>query len=262
MIRPLTVACAVLAAGSGLFLYTKKHETTVLDQKITKIVQETQRVRGQTAMLRTEWALLNQPDRLNTLAARFVPALHPMEPDQFIRMVSLEAHLPAPGSKAQPADPREGLHEVVNRAAEAAHLPLPAPAIVSHTPSQTTPVAVPHPLVVAAVSHPAATTRAAAPQPHVSHSRPADTQIASATLRSVATSTHARSDSAASVRLVSYHESHPAPLMVAAWHPQTVHTTHSTASHVLDERPHTHHTSLSALGSVNDALPAPVPLAN
>ncbi|MBS1101808.1 hypothetical protein JK202_02060 [Gluconobacter sp. Dm-62] len=263
MIRPFTVACAVLAAGSGLFLYTKKHETTVLDQKITKIVQETQRVRGQTAMLRTEWALLNQPDRLNTLAARFVPALHPMEPDQFIRMASLEAHLPAPGSKAQPADPREGLHEVVNRAAEAAHLPLPAPQTAVHAPApvQTAPAS--HPVVVAMASHPVAVSKPAIDKPHTAHARSADTQLALATPRTATPPVHAHPDSAPGVRLVSYRESHPAPLMVAAWHPQTVRVSHTAAvTRLAEERPHTHRTQLSALGNANDALPAPVPLAN
>ncbi|MFT8989506.1 MAG: hypothetical protein ABF959_04200 [Gluconobacter albidus] len=265
MIRPFTVACAVLAAGSGLFLYTKKHETTVLDQQITKIVQDTQRVRSQTAMLRTEWALLNQPDRLNTLAARFVPTLHPMEPDQFIRMASLEAHLPAPGSKSQAADPREGLHEVVNRAAEAAHLPLPAPqqpAVHAQPPAQSTPA--PRPVVVAMASHlaPLATKPAAIPT-HPSHARAADVQLASATPRPVTASVHSHADMAPNVHLVSYRESHPAPLMVAAWHPQAVHVSHApVTTRLAEERPRAHHTQLSALANANDALPAPVPLAN
>ncbi|MEN3165862.1 hypothetical protein [Gluconobacter sp. OJB] len=263
MIRPFTVACAVLAAGSGLFLYTKKHETTVLDQQITKIVQDTQRVRSQTAMLRTEWALLNQPDRLNTLAARFVPALHPMEPDQFIRMASLEAHLPAPGSKAQAADPREGLHEVVNRAAEAAHLPLPAPQTVVHTqpPSQSAPA--PRPMVVAMANHPALVAKPAAIPARSSHAHAADVQLASAASRPAIAPVHSHADPAPNVHLVSYRESHPAPLMVAAWHPQIVRVSHAAVpTRLAEERPRVRHAQLSALANANDALPAPVPLAN
>ena len=264
MIRPFTVACAVLAAGSGLFLYTKKHETTVLDQQITKIVQDTQRVRSQTAMLRTEWALLNQPDRLNTLAARFVPTLHPMEPDQFIRMTSLEAHLPAPGSKAQAADPREGLHEVVNRAAEAAHLPLPAPQAVVHAPPPVQSAPAPRPVVVAMASHPApVVVKPAATPAHPSHAHTADVQLASAAPHPATASVHSHADTAPNVHLVSYRESHPAPLMVAAWHPQTVHVRHApVTTRLAEERPRAHHAQLSALANVNDALPAPVPLAN
>lgn len=93
--RPFTCCCAVLAIASGFFLYTKKHQTTLLDQQISKIVADTQRVRSQTAMLRTEWALENQPERLTRLAEQHLTGLHPMEPSQFVRMADLDKHLPA-----------------------------------------------------------------------------------------------------------------------------------------------------------------------
>ncbi|MDG6094208.1 ABC transporter permease [Acetobacter sp. AN02] len=96
MMRSLTILCAVSAGLSGLFLYSKKHQTTLLDRQITDIVHNTQHIRQQTAMLRTEWALLNQPDRLTGLAARFTPDLQPMEPSQFVRQADLASRLPAP----------------------------------------------------------------------------------------------------------------------------------------------------------------------
>lgn len=269
MIRPFTIACAVFAAGSGLFLYTKKHETTVLDQNITSIVQETQRVRGQTAMLRTEWALLNQPDRLNRLAARFVPDLHPMEPNQFIRLTSLESRLPAPGSKPAPADPRETLHDVVNRAAEAAHLPLPSaalppahqdsPQFVAKAERPTPPAKNTASKVVLAKIAPKSAS------PHMPRVHTPDIQIASASQRPAATVARTRaehSEPVPSVRFVNYHESRPAPIMVAAWHPQALpHTVHA-AAHDTEIHPHTRHASYSSLARADDALPAPVPLAN
>ncbi|NVN42182.1 cell division protein FtsL, partial [Ameyamaea chiangmaiensis] len=113
MIRPFTLLCALLAGFSGLYLYSKKHQTTVLDQQITHIVDQTQQVRQQTAMLRTQWALLNQPDRLSTLATRFLPSLRPMAPEQFIRMASLEERLPAPGSAPAIDDTREAIGAAV-----------------------------------------------------------------------------------------------------------------------------------------------------
>lgn len=94
MIRPFTALCVLLAGASGLYLYTEKHRTTVLDQQISRIVQDTQHIRERTAMLRAEWALLNQPDRLQTLATRFLPDLHPMAPEQFVQMASLVRRLP------------------------------------------------------------------------------------------------------------------------------------------------------------------------
>lgn len=94
--RPFTCCCAVLAIASGFFLYAKKHQTTLLDQQIARIVHETEHVRTQTAMLRTEWTLENQPERLTELAAHHAAYLRIMEPTQFVRMADLSSHLPAP----------------------------------------------------------------------------------------------------------------------------------------------------------------------
>ncbi|MFT8611426.1 MAG: hypothetical protein ABF727_02130, partial [Gluconobacter oxydans] len=137
------------------------------------------------------------------------------------------------------------------------------PQAVVHAPAPAQPTPAPRPVAGAMASHPAAAPKPAAAPAHVSHARSADMQIASAAPRTVSAPVHAHADSAPSVRLVNYRESHPAPLMVAAWHPQTVHVSHSAAStRVAEEQPRTHHTQLSALGNANDALPAPVPLAN
>ncbi|MFT8863704.1 MAG: hypothetical protein ABF916_12015, partial [Acetobacter fabarum] len=92
--RPFTCCCAVLAIASGFFLYTKKHQTTLLDQQISAIVSETEHVRGQTAMLRTEWALENQPERLAALVVKHAAYLQSMDPAQFVRMADLVQHLP------------------------------------------------------------------------------------------------------------------------------------------------------------------------
>ena len=102
MIRPLTCVCALLAGASGLYLYSEKHRTTLLDQQISTVVADTARIRERTAMLRAEWALLNQPDRLQGLATRFLPHLQPMAPTQFVQMASLAARLPVPGPETAP----------------------------------------------------------------------------------------------------------------------------------------------------------------
>lgn len=107
MIRPFTLICALLAGSAGLFLYTKKHETTVLDQKITSIVRKTERIQQQTAMLRTQWALLNQPDHLAALSARLLTRLHPMTPEQYVRLASVINTLPQPSRQPAVFDPRD-----------------------------------------------------------------------------------------------------------------------------------------------------------
>lgn len=94
MIRPFTLFCALFAGVSGMVLYAQKHKTTLLDKEITKIVYDTNKIKSQTAMLRTEWTLLNQPDRLKDLATKFIPGLRPLNPTQFVQMASATSALP------------------------------------------------------------------------------------------------------------------------------------------------------------------------
>ncbi len=126
MIRPFTCVCALLAGASGLYLYSEKHQTTLLDQQISKIVSDTQQTRERTAMLRAEWALLNQPDRLQGLATRFLPQLQAMAPTQFVQLASLDKRLPAPGPETPP-------HPIAT--------PATAPGLIGAPPSATPDVA-------------------------------------------------------------------------------------------------------------------------
>jgi hypothetical protein len=94
----------LLAAGSGLYLYSEKHKTTLLDDRIRAVVDNTHRIEDRTSMLRAEWALLNQPDRLQTLAAKYLPRLQPMAPTQFVQASDLDRQLPVviPSTPAAP----------------------------------------------------------------------------------------------------------------------------------------------------------------
>ncbi len=177
MIRPFTVLCALLAGASGMYLYTEKHHTTVLDQRISRLVQDTQHIRERTAMLRTEWALLNQPDRLQTLAARYLPQLRPLEPGQFVQMSALSQHLspivPAPASAPSAAP------EMVD-AAPPARMPDASVMLASSAPSMIDPAQPARPLLAATPAmarallpasddHPAAKRRLVVPEPHAEH---------------------------------------------------------------------------------------------
>ncbi len=163
--RPFTCCCAVLAIASGFFLYTKKHQTTLLDQQISQIVKETEHVRTQTSILRTEWALENQPERLAQLVARHEAGLQTMNPTQFVRMADLESHLPAVVKDAQPPAPALVADKSTNVAPPPVIAPtVHAPAVVADArPAHVTPPAVPHlarlvaaPTIVADVPHVAA----------------------------------------------------------------------------------------------------------
>ncbi|NHO56925.1 hypothetical protein GOB86_07590 [Acetobacter lambici] len=171
--RPFTCCCAVLAIASGFFLYTKKHQTTLLDQQISAIVTETEHVRGQTAMLRTEWALENQPERLAALVVKHAAYLQSMDPSQFVRMADLVQHLPdvvrEPVPVAQSSAPAQvaqagkavpaALPPVAVATNTVQHLPPPQPereravALADATPAVARPMPVrtvrPHPTVVA-----------------------------------------------------------------------------------------------------------------
>ncbi len=95
MIRPLTCLCMLLAGGSGLYLYQEKHRTSLLDREITRTIRASEAAHERTGLLRAEWALLNEPGRLQDLADRFL-ALHAMSPSQFVPIAELASRLPAP----------------------------------------------------------------------------------------------------------------------------------------------------------------------
>jgi hypothetical protein len=103
MIRPFTCICVLLAAASGLYLYQEKHRAQLLEIEIGQVVKQIDAAHARTALLRAEWALLNEPDRLADLAGRHLPNLRPMAPAQFVQMADLDAHLPAPLPAGTPA---------------------------------------------------------------------------------------------------------------------------------------------------------------
>ncbi len=94
MIKPATCLCLLAACGSGLYLYSEKHRTALLDREIGQVIHRTEAARARTGLLRAEWALLNEPGRLSDMAGRYL-TLHPMAPTQFVPVAMLAAHLPA-----------------------------------------------------------------------------------------------------------------------------------------------------------------------
>ncbi len=279
MIRPLTCVCAILAGASGLYLYSEKHRTTLLDQQISAIVSDTQHIRERTAMLRAEWALLNQPDRLQGLATRFLPQLGAMAPTQFVQMASLDRHLPAAGPEIPP-------HPIAT--------PQTAPGLVGQAPSAGTPAQAPGATAIVdgvTVAHAdavsTATDRTAIPARLVQarpirsalvHAASAhrEVELADAGAAAVPHAAAARRTlRTAPVRLAAYAEPHSRPAVVqaanlygrppietaAAWRPARAGwPTQRPASYAV---PQTAPALGSSLGSGGHAaLPAPVPLSD
>jgi hypothetical protein len=99
MIRPTTMLCMIAAFGSGLYLYSEKHRTEMLDRKIASVFKATQAAHERTGLLRAEWAGLNDPERLQDLAGKYL-ALQPMAPAQLVPLSELAKRLPAPSAVA------------------------------------------------------------------------------------------------------------------------------------------------------------------
>lgn len=95
MIRPFTCICLVLAAGSGLYLYQVKQRAFALDAQLRSTFHDIDVARERTRMLRADWALMNDPERLQSLANQYL-ALKPMGPSQLMTLDQLAVALPAP----------------------------------------------------------------------------------------------------------------------------------------------------------------------
>lgn len=81
MIRPTTVLWMGLAGAVGFGLFQMKHQVQALEDEMFRlnraIVGEQQAIH----VLKAEWSYINQPQRLQTLAARHLD-LQPMKPTQ------------------------------------------------------------------------------------------------------------------------------------------------------------------------------------
>ncbi len=128
MIRPLTCICMLLAGGSGLYLYQSKHRALMLDREIARTMKQAEIARERITALRTEWALLNEPERLAELSRQHL-GLRTLQPTQFVTPQDLGARLPPPlppGSFGVPA--MEPAPVVAQATPPAPARPRPAPA--------------------------------------------------------------------------------------------------------------------------------------
>ena len=123
MIRPATLLSIAAAFGSGLYLYAEKHEAGLLDKQIGQVFKATQEVREQTKRLQIEWALLNDPQRLQDMAGKYL-SLKTIEPAQYVQLEQLGDHLPsADGAPPKPAP----VPAVVTPATQVAEAAAPTP---------------------------------------------------------------------------------------------------------------------------------------
>lgn len=159
MIRPFTLICMVSAFGAGLYLYQSKHHAQVLDREIMRTIKQTEATRERTGMLRAEWALLNEPDRLAELAKAHT-SLQTLKPTQFVALAELSTRLPAPVAPHQEMLPLETQPEepVATPVAQAAPVPAvkprEAPVAVAEAKPKVEPKVEPKPVAVVAETKP------------------------------------------------------------------------------------------------------------
>ncbi len=160
MIRPFTLLCFLLACGSGLYLYQSKHRVQMIDREIEKTTRATDALREQMKILRAEWALQGDLQRLQVLADQFLN-LKMVTPGQFTSMAQLDGRLPAVG----PPDPPPAAPQLVGVAQ-------PAPEDLPPAPPVATPVAPPRPIAAAPPPRPPEHRSSPPPRPVVAEAQP------------------------------------------------------------------------------------------
>jgi outer membrane biosynthesis protein TonB len=144
MMRPLTIICMLLAVGSGLYLYRTKHRAQMLDREITATLKQADDVRARGGLLRADYALLNDPIRLQELVDLHLP-LKTTAPTQFTTLADFARRLPPVGLPEPEPVPEPEIPPAIVRPQPSAA----APAVASATPDEARP----------------AETRAAEPKP-------------------------------------------------------------------------------------------------
>jgi len=149
MMRPFTCLCMLAAAGAGLYLYQEKYRAQLLDRDIAGVIKQIDQSHDRINLLKAEWALLNEPDRLATLAAQHL-SLQPLAPTQFAQLADLGSRLPGPVAPDATPAPNATAPAAPSAAPMAEAAPPAAPEVAALPPPSDTPVQ-----QAAAVSHPA-----------------------------------------------------------------------------------------------------------
>lgn len=172
--RPLSLVCMVVAVLSGLYLYRTKYNTQMLEREINQTLRSADNTRARIGLLQADYALLNDPIRLQELADQHL-ALKSTPPGQFTTLADLQRRLPAIGAAPVPAEPAP---EVTRELDVPVSAPRPAAPSIA---APTSPLPAPPPAVgstATAVAKPAPPPAASAAAPPV--------QTAPATVQSAA----------------------------------------------------------------------------
>ncbi len=159
MIRPMTCICMLMAAGSGLYLYQAKHQGYMLERTIAQVQHTTEDARGRIGVLRAEYALLNDPSRLQELVHQHLPLLSSLMPAQFTTLAEMDQRLPPIGARPVAA-PVMQEPMATSSVLDFPPLHAPAPAQSPAPSSLPAPAAPKAPTAIAATTSPAPGTAA------------------------------------------------------------------------------------------------------
>ena len=129
MTRTATAIFLVFSLAAGGVVYGLAERTTALRAELTALQADSVREREAIHVLRAEWSLLNNPQRLAVLAGRFL-GMRPMTVAQFVPLSEIPRPVGARLASTPPAMPAErarGAWDVI-----AAARPLPRPHDPSH----------------------------------------------------------------------------------------------------------------------------------
>ncbi len=160
MMRPISLLCMLLAIGSGLYLYRVKYHAQLLDREINLTLRGADDARARAALVRADYALLNDPIRLQELTDQYLP-LKTTQPTQFTTLADLERRLPPIGIAVPEPPPEPDIPAAIIRPEP--RQPVPEPRVADALPRP--PVApAPRPAPVAAPTPAPAPPQVAPPQ--------------------------------------------------------------------------------------------------
>ncbi len=131
LVHLLVIAALVFAAA---YVYRIKMDSTARTERVLRLHAEIREERDAIAVLRSEWARLEAPQRLQGLAERHLP-LRPLNANQYNSLKNLPER---PPNFVKPGDPDpigsmiEAIDAVADPAAVTGSVPAPAPASEDH----------------------------------------------------------------------------------------------------------------------------------
>jgi cell division protein FtsL len=93
VLRYLNVIAVAALMGSAVYAYSISYETMLFSAQIAKTTDEIQHARDDVGMLRAEWAHLTAPERVQTLADRYLD-LQTLQMNQIVGIDDLPDRAP------------------------------------------------------------------------------------------------------------------------------------------------------------------------